>query len=45
MKYTLLSSEEIKELAKTASKEDIIERIIDIMAELGRVTDKAPNKA
>lgn len=39
MKYKLLSSEEIQELAKTASKEEIIERIIDILAELGRVTE------
>lgn len=41
MKYTLLSAEELKELAKTASKAEIIDRIIDILAELGRVTDKA----
>lgn len=39
MKYKLLSSEEIQELAKTASKEEIIDRIIDIMTELGRVKD------
>lgn len=39
MKYKLLSSEEIQELAKTASKAEIIDRIIDILAELGRVTE------
>lgn len=42
MKYTLLSAAEIQELSKTATKAEIIERIMDILAELNRVTDTAP---
>jgi hypothetical protein len=42
MKYKLLSSEELRELSRTADKAEIIERIMDILTELNRVTDKAP---
>lgn len=39
MKYKLLSAEEMAEFAKTATKAEIIDRILDIMTELGRVSD------
>lgn len=42
MKYKLLSSEELRELSRTADKAEIIERIMDILTELGKVTDRTP---
>lgn len=39
MKYALLTAEELRELSRTATKAEIIDRILDIMTELGRVSD------
>lgn len=42
MKYNVLSPEEFEEFKKTATRQEIIERIYDLVMELGRVTDTAP---
>jgi len=45
MKYWLLSPEEQEEFKRTATREQVIDNILELLTELGRVTDRAPENS